>query len=121
MEVLTADREQSQLPHKLFILRAAVLGVNEVEFLDIRGILDDTAQFALGCRRFFIAHIHPNALLPELLVHDAAILIAAVVALPANHMRVVLFQCSKNDGPRDRLILGIEDDILDVDILSIPM
>ena len=116
MEVLTADREQSQLPHKLFILRAAVLGVNEVEFLDIRGILDDTAQFALGCRRFFIAHIHPNALLPELLVHDAAI-----VALPANHMRVVLFQCSKNDGPRDRLILGIEDDILDVDILSIPM
>ena len=91
VQILSADSKQGQLPHEFFILRAAMLAVDEIEFLDIRRILDNTAQLTLVCGRFFIAHIYPDTFLAQLFIYDAAILIAAIVALPANHMRMVLF------------------------------
>ena len=92
MKVLSADREQSQFPHEFLILCAAVLGIDKIEFLNIWRVLDDPAQFALVCGCLFIAHVHPHTVLSKLLVHDATVLIAAVVALPADHMRTVLFE-----------------------------
>ena len=96
-----------------------MLAVDEIEFLDIRRILDDSAQFALVRRRFFIAHVYLNSILAKPFVHDTAILIATVVALPADHVRMVLFQRANHEGTGDRFIAGIEDHILDVNILTI--
>ena len=42
MQVFATDREQRQLAHEFFVLRAPVLRINEIEFLDIRCILDDS-------------------------------------------------------------------------------
>ena len=70
MQVFATDGKQGKLSHEFFVFRAAMLGVNKVEPLDIRRILDDSAQFALVRRRFLIAHIHPNIILAQLFVYD---------------------------------------------------
>ena len=43
MQVFSANCEQGKFSHEFFVLRAAMLGINEVEFFDIRCILDDSA------------------------------------------------------------------------------
>lgn len=91
MQVFATDGKQGKLSHEFFVFRAAMLGVNKVEPLDIRRMLDDSAQFALVRRRFLIAHIHPNIILAQLFVYDTPILIATIITLPTDHVRVVLF------------------------------
>ena len=60
MEILTVHGEQRQLPHEFLILAAAILLVQKIEFLNIRRILDNTAQLYHDNQREVGARILPQ-------------------------------------------------------------
>ena len=119
MEVLTADCKQRQFAHELLVLGTPVLLVQEIDLLNIRGILDDPTQLTLirGC--FLVTHVNPHPVLTQLLVHDTAVLVTAIIRFPPNHVGSVLFQLTDHDGTGDGLIAVIKHHIRQIPVATI--